>query len=255
MQTKYFDLQLWHATTPTFQRVDALPAFPFDLNVDFTRVEDFSIESDSLVHAMQTLYERTQNIDTLWRANTRSTSVGDLLVLTDHTLAGVEIFGVDYVGFNRLTRAPVVPNTKEIEISGRWVLDSIFGKPCFIETILTEARRFAELINRHPNTLVNDEVKIIPVSYEDEQTVWGYNFDDAWTIEVYPIPSLHTTFVVRCMDKSVARSLAKFVSIELPDHQVQLHKWARIRCVFEKGVIIHDFPRVPYSNMSPFDWI
>lgn len=103
------DIEVWHAKEPKFNTVTERPK---DLNIDYNHVATLQAlvlavevtgrDTVSLV-ACEQIFMQTQNLDKAWQANTRSTSVGDIFVVMDNrTNVGVEVYGVDKFGFNKL---------------------------------------------------------------------------------------------------------------------------------------------------------
>jgi hypothetical protein len=94
-------MQLWHAKVPTFTEIDVLPN---SLNKDYVIVDQRTIivaDGATNLDAADAYYAATQNLEESWKEGTRSTSVGDLMVVLDD-LCLDEVLCVAPLGFKSL---------------------------------------------------------------------------------------------------------------------------------------------------------
>ena len=105
-------IKLYHAIKPNFKPLTEVPA-----NMDnFVHVASFQPERGvgaKVTHSMlEIAFAKTQNTPDLeagWKLGTRSTAVGDLILVEDDQVPNQHDYhGVDHVGFNTLGRKTCV---------------------------------------------------------------------------------------------------------------------------------------------------
>jgi len=90
-------IKILHAKKPTFTELETVPK---DLMAEFTVVgEHVSADTDTNV-AMNKAFDATQNLEEPWKEGVRSTSVGDIFLVTEDDADTTQIYSVDNVGFS-----------------------------------------------------------------------------------------------------------------------------------------------------------
>ena len=138
--------------------------------------------------------------------------------------------------------------------------EAFSGAPIFTQSTETAVKRLIDLLRIHTSKTNSKHVSYRVID-ECEVEDWVHlendpNRDDAWLLEVdNPNPLRSPLYSLYCRNRSSLTALAVYLSKCMPSCSVKIGKAARLRFIYEAGVLVKDFYLVPYTNMSEREWV
>lgn len=143
------------------------------------------------------------------------------------------------------------------QIVGYFVIEHAGDFPIIVQSVYDNVKRIVDAI-RDTHTVpaicenVTFKVASDPTPTSEDSDEVFTEFDERWKLYIeFPNWEIHT---LCCTDKSTLYNLGSTLSSAFPTAEVILGKYTAHRSVWKNGLLIRDFPLVPFTNVAQANW-